>query len=60
MQADVPEIKRYRVERLGETIVIQWLSVAGEPMQTIALSIPQARQLMGNLVDMFAPTGGGV
>ena len=33
---------RTRVVRLGETIVIQWLSVSGHPMQTISLSIPDA------------------
>lgn len=33
------EINRTRVVRLGEHIVIQWLSISGRPMQTISLSI---------------------
>lgn len=33
---------RTRVVRLGDHIVIQWLSVSGRPMQTISLSIPDA------------------
>ena len=37
-----PEINRTRVVRLGEHIVIQWLSISGRPMQTISLSIPEA------------------
>lgn len=37
-----PEINRTRVVRLGEHIVIQWLSISGRPMQTISLTIPEA------------------
>lgn len=33
---------RTRVVRLGETIVIQWLSISGRPMQTISLPISEA------------------
>lgn len=33
---------RTRVVRLGENIVIQWLSIHGTPMQTITLPIPEA------------------
>ena len=44
------ESSRTRVVRLGEHIVIQWLSVSGRPMQTISLSIPDALRVAQEVV----------
>lgn len=44
------EINRTRVVRLGEHIVIQWLSISGRPMQTISLSIPDALRVAQEVV----------